>query len=130
MAELEKVKDFFKDDKFAMDMGIEILKADAEESVCAFSVTPSHFNAGGSVQGGAIFTLADFTFAVAANCEGSRTVSQSASVTFIKPGIGKRLYATAKRISSGKRTCHYSVFVTNEDEMLIAHITVNGFIVE
>jgi len=130
MMELEKVKAFFENDKFAMDMGIEIIKADAEESICAFSVTPVHFNAAGSVQGGAIFTLADFTFAVAANCEGRRTVSQSASVTFIKPGIGKRLFATAKKISSGKRTCLYNVYVKNEENLLIAHVIVNGFIVE
>ncbi len=129
MADIEKVKAYFMQDKFAMDMGIEILQADAEESVCAFDIAPGHLNAGGTVQGGAIFTLADFTFAVAANCEGRHTVSQSSSITFIKPGKGKRLFARAKKVSSGGRTCHYSVYVTNEDEILVAHITVNGFIV-
>ncbi len=129
MADIEKVKEYFKADVFAMNMGIEIMKCDAEESVCALPVTPDLYNAGGKVQGGAIFTLADFAFAVAANCEGRHTVSQSASVTFIKPGSGKMLYAKAKKNSSGKSTCHYSVFVTNELDTLIAHITVNGFVV-
>lgn len=129
MADIEKVKAFFKDDKFAADMGIEILQADPEESICAFSVTPAHFNANGTVQGGAIFTLADFAFAVAANCGDSRTVSGAANITFVKPGMGERLYAKAKKVSAGKRTCLYSVRVTNEADVLIAHITVNGFVV-
>lgn len=129
MADLDKVKAFFKDDVFAMHMGIEILKADEEESICALPITPSLYNANGTVQGGAVFTLADFAFAVAANSEGRHTVSQSASVSFLKPGTGKILYAKAKKISSGKSTCHYSVLVKNEEDTLVAHVTVNGFVV-
>ncbi len=129
MADINKVKAFFKDDIFAMNMGIEILEASEEESLCAFSVNPAHFNANGAVQGGAIFTLADFTFAVAANCENKRAVSSSANITFIRPGIGKRLFARAKKISCGRRTCLYSVSVTNEEDALIAHLNINGFVV-
>lgn len=129
MADIKKVKEFFMQDTFAMNMGIEILKADGEESICALDITPDHFNAGGTVQGGAIFTLADLAFAVAANCEGRRTVTQSASVTFIKPGAGKKLIARAKKISAGSRTCVYSVQVKNEEDVLVAHLTVNGFTV-
>ncbi len=129
MADIKKVKEFFMQDTFAMNMGIEILQADAEESVCALAITPGHFNAGGTVQGGAIFTLADLAFAVAANCEGRRTVTQSASVTFIKPGTGKKLIARAKKISAGSRTCVYNVQVTNDEDVLVAHLTVSGFIV-
>lgn len=129
MADIEKVKSYFLQDKFAMNMGIEILKADSEESICALDITSEHFNAGNIVQGGAIFTLADLAFAVAANCEGRHTVTQSASVTFIKPGKGKRLFATATKISAGKSTCHYSVRVTNDEDVLIAHMTMNGYVV-
>lgn len=129
MADLEKVKKYFQNDTFAMNMGIEILVADAEESICALDITPTLYNAGNTVQGGAVFTLADLAFAVAANCEGRHTVTQSASVTFIKPGKGKRLFARANKISAGSRTCHYSVRVTNEEDVLIAHLTVNGFVV-
>ncbi len=129
MADINKVKDFFKDDVFAMKMGIEILEVSEAESLCAFSIHPEHFNANGAVQGGAIFTLADFTFAVAANCESKRTVSSSANITFIRPGTGKLLFARARKISGGKRTCLYEVIVTNEEDMLIAHVNVNGFVI-
>ncbi|MBQ7032296.1 MAG: PaaI family thioesterase [Clostridia bacterium] len=129
MAELEKVKDYFENDTFAMQMGIRIEKADAEESICTLEITPNHFNAGGTVQGGAIFTLADLAFAVAANCEGRKTVTQSASVSFLKPGKGKKLTACAQKLSAGGRTCHYSVRVTNEEDILVAHMVVNGFVV-
>lgn len=129
MADLEKVKAFFEKDVFAMNMGIEIVKADGEESVCTLEITPALYNAGNTVQGGAIFTLADLAFAVAANCEGRHTVSQSSSITFIKPGVGKRLIATAKKISRGAKTCCYSVLVTNDEGKTVAHVTVNGFVV-
>ena len=129
MADLEKTKKFFAADIFAMDMGIEILKADEEESICALNISPKLFNAGNTVQGGAIFTLCDLAFAVAANCEGRHTVTHSASVSFIKPGKGKRLYATATKISAGKTTCHYSVRVTNDEDVLVAHMMVNGYVI-
>lgn len=128
MAELEKVREYFMGDTFAMHMGIRIEKADAEESVCSLEITPDHFNAGGTVQGGAIFTLADLAFAVAANCDGRHTVTQSASVSFLKPAKGKKLIARAQKISAGSRTNHYSVRVTNEEDTLVAHMTVNGFV--
>ncbi len=129
MIDVESVKAYFKEDNFAMQMGIEILKADEEESICVLPVKASLYNAGGTVQGGALFTLADFAFAVASNCGGRHTVSQSASVSFLKPGVGKMLYAKARKISSGKSTCHYSVFVTNEEDVLVAHVTINGFVI-
>lgn len=129
MADVEKVKAFFEKDIFAMNMGIEIIKADEEESICAFDITPAHFNAGNTVQGGAIFTLADLAFAVAANCGGRHTVSQSASITFIKPGTGKRLMATARKVSAGSKTCCYTVLVTNDEGKTVAHLTINGFVV-
>ena len=129
MADLEKVKAFFKNDIFAMDMGIEIVQADEEESVCTLDISPKLYNAGNTVQGGAVFTLADLAFAVAANCEGRHTVTQNATVNFLKPGKGKKLIARATKISAGKTTCHYSVRVTNEEEVLVAHMTVNGYII-
>lgn len=127
MADLEKVRSFFKGDIFAMNMGIEIVKADEEESICTLKICPSLFNAGNTVQGGAIFTLADLAFAVAANCEGTHTVTQNASVNFLRPGTGVELIATATKIHAGKKTCHYAVRVENEQGKLIAHIGINGF---
>ena len=69
-------------------------------------------NAMDSVHGGAIFTLADFTFAVAANFGGNSTVTQSASISYIRAGKGKILYAEAKKVNETKSTCVYKIEIT------------------
>ena len=85
-------------------------------------------NAGGAVQGGAIFTLADFAFAVAANSLGKMTVSVNNSISFISASKGKKLIAKATRLSNSKRLCFYNVSVTDDTGALIADMSVTGYI--
>ena len=78
--------------------------------------------------GGAVFTLADFAFAVAANAfEETVTVSQHVSITFLAPAKGKRLFAQARCRKAGRTTCLYEVDVTDELGGFVAHAVVNGF---
>ena len=67
MRNLEEAKAFFEKDYFAMGCGIQIDEVGEGTSKCSFEIETRHLNGGGIVQGGAIFTLADFAFAVAAN---------------------------------------------------------------
>ena len=128
MIDLNKVKEFFDNDRFVKACDIEIIKADKGYCECEMKVSTNHLNAGDVIQGGAIYTLADFTFAVAANCDGKLTVTQNADITYIKAGTGKIIRAEANKISSGKSTCVYEVKVSDENENLIAYATFNGFI--
>lgn len=57
---------------------------------------PRHLNAAGTVQGGALFTLADFAFAVAANAGGVLTVSLQNSISFLRAAKPARLTARAE----------------------------------
>ena len=78
-------------------------------------IRPIHLNANSVPMGGAIFTLADFTFAVAANGHSQRiTVTQQVSVTFLSPSRGKTLIAEAKCLKAGRTTCLYAVDVTDD----------------
>ena len=129
----EGMKDFFANDHFAEMIGIEIESIAADEVVCGLPVETRHLNAGNTVQGGAIFTLADFTFAIACNYEDlavrgrAATVGQSGNVTFLKPGTGKRLTARSRCIQKGKTLSVYRVAVTNDEGTLIAEMTANSF---
>ena len=77
--------------------------------------------------GGAIFTLADFTFAVATNQhEDYYTVSTTANISYLRPGHGNVLYAEAKKIRDGKTTCFYDVDVYNDENVLIAKVNISG----
>ena len=63
---IEDARAYFMNDRFAMDTtGIEILDVKEKYAKCSFAVDERHQNATGHVMGGAIFTLADFVFAVA-----------------------------------------------------------------
>ncbi len=128
MYSLEYLKDFFKNDLFAIKLlGAEILEAHDDYAKCSFKITRDHQNAIEIVMGGAIFTLADFTFAVATNQhEEYNTVSTTANISYLNPGRGEILYAEAIKIRDGKTVCFYDVNVYNEKNILIAKVNISG----
>ena len=68
MKSLTEIQEAFSHDRFATNQAnIRIVSAQPDFAVCEMPITPEHLNARGTVMGGAIFTLADFTAAVAAN---------------------------------------------------------------
>ena len=67
MKSLTEIQEAFSHDRFATNQAnIRIVSAQPDFAVCEMPITPEHLNARGTVMGGAIFTLADFTAAVAA----------------------------------------------------------------
>ncbi len=125
--DIEKVREFFKNDHFASETGIEIEWAEEGKALCSMELKEKHYNAGGTVQGGAIFTLGDFAFAVAANISGQLTVSLNNSISFISVTKGKKLLAEANQLSDSKRISVYEVIITDELGNNVAHMVVNGY---
>ena len=88
-------------------------------------------NANNTPMGGAIFTLADFAYAVASNGFTEQIiVSQQVSITFLAPARGRVLLAEAACLKSGRTTCLYAVDVRDELGTYVAHASVNGFAVK
>ncbi len=131
MPTLEEIRERFSGDLYATETtGIEIKEAAPGRAVCTMELQPRHLNANGVPQGGAVFTLGDFTFAIAANGHSeSISVSQQVSITFLAPAKGKTLTAEASCLKAGRRTCLYKVDITDELGAFVAHLTVNGFTV-
>lgn len=129
MSNLDQIRSRFSNDFFATQAaGAVIDKAEPGHCICSMTIQPVHLNANSKVMGGAIFTLADFAFAVAANGYSDRiTVTQQVSVTFLSPAEGKKLIAEAKCIRAGHTTCLYAVDVKDDNGMLKAHLTINGY---
>ena len=126
MKTIEELREFFEADRFAAEMGAVITECGEGGATVEMDAGPRHLNAAGTVQGGALFTLADFAFAVAANAGGVPTVSLQNSISFlhaVKPG---RLTARAERVSETRRTCGYDVSVTDEAGKLTARMCVTG----
>ena len=127
----EKLKDFLnKQDIFAAGIGAKILEISPGYAKAVMEITPSHMNAANVVQGGAIFTLADFAFAGAGNSFGPRATAMNISITYMRPGTGTKLTAEAREVSHGRRTCLFDVLVTDDQGRKVAKLMINGFLFE
>ena len=129
-ADLNQLKEKFIHDLFVADgLGAVIEEASYGYARCSMEIQPRHCNALGIPMGGAVFTLADFAFAVAANQEGRDVVTQASQVTFLKAARGKYLTAEARQVKDGKRVCFYEVKVTDDLGTEVAFVTVNGDVI-
>ena len=83
-------------------------------------IEPYHFNGAKTVHGGAIFTLADFAFAVASNSHGTLAMGINTSVSFVKAATKGTLYAEAREQTLNPKLASYSVHITNDDNDIVA----------
>jgi acyl-CoA thioesterase len=114
----------FNSSEFARLLKMEILEAsDGYAKVmmdCAGKMNP-----GGVAHGGAIFSLADQAFGIAANCCGVHRVAVSVSIHYIAPAKGK-LVAVARRVADNSSCDTYRVMV-HEGERPVAEFTGVAF---
>lgn len=114
-------QDFFKNDLFARNAGVELLEVKEGYAKARLTITADHLNAGNRTQGEAIFTLADLALAAAANSHGTLAFSLSSNITFLRSsGPGDTLYAEARERYIGRTTGYYQIDVTNQEGKLIA----------
>ena len=129
MDKTEAARKMFAADRFATETtGIVIEAAEADYARCTLDVAERHLNANGHVMGGVLFTLADFTFAVAANSgEDTSAVTIASNMQFLRAAQGRRLLAEAKCLKSGRSTCVMEVTITDvEKNRTVAKATVTG----
>lgn len=106
--------------------GVSIDEVWENGAVCSLETGQRHLNSAGFVMGGAVYTLADFCFAVAANTGKPLTVTASGSSSFHVAVRGGRLVARAECLHEGRQSCTYLVRVTNEAGLLTASFTFTG----
>lgn len=127
---LEHARDFFSKDKFATQVvGIVIDAADIGFSKCSMKIEDRHLNAAGTIMGGAIFTLADLAFGVAANVGQPHTVTLTSSITYLGVCKGETLIARAICEKAGQSTCTYTIHVDDDLGNKVAIVSVTGFII-
>jgi acyl-CoA thioesterase len=106
---IENIKRCLKNDRFARHTGIELLTVAPGHATAKLVLHPHHQNGLGTVQGGAIFTLADFCFAAACNSHGTVAVALNVSITFMKAATTGTLWAEAKEVSKNFKVGAYAV---------------------
>lgn len=126
---IDEVRARFSHDRFATVNGGVIDAVEEGYAKCSMELNDTHRNALGAVMGGAIFTLADFAFAVASNWNKNPQVSLNASINFLGRAKGNKLIAEAHKIKEGRKTCYYEVMISDELGNQVAHMTSNGFAV-
>ena len=77
--------------------------------------------------GGAIFTLADFAFAIASNWNKPTCVSLTSQITYLGRAKGTKLIAEASKVKEGRTTSYYLVEVKDNLGNQVAHVTSSGF---
>jgi acyl-CoA thioesterase len=117
---MDTIKRFFKKDKFAERANIKLLSVSPGQARAKMTLHPHHLNGYGTVQGGAIFTLADFAFAAASNSHGNVAVAINVSITFMKAGTTGTLWADAREVSKNFKLGSYTVEVKDDQGELIA----------
>jgi acyl-CoA thioesterase len=116
----ERTKTFLQDDRFARHAGLELLDVTEGSSKVRMEVKPYHLNSVGLVHGGALFTLADFAFAAAANSYEVVAVALNATISYLKAATSGTLYASAIEVSNTRKISVYSIRITNQEDELIA----------
>ncbi len=118
---MQEVKRFFSEaDLFARHNGIELLEVRPGWAKASMNIEPYHFNGARTVHGGALFTLADFAFAVASNSHGSLAMGINVSISYIKAVSGGTLFAEASEQARNPRLASYSVQITDEGKAVVA----------
>ena len=128
MGTLTEAREIFSKDLYATKLtGIVIEEIGDNYAKCSLKLNDNHKNAYGGIMGGAIYTLADFAFAVASNYEKEcATVSLVGQATFMSATQGGELFAEARLLKDGKRNSFYEVTVTDDLDKIVAIVSFTG----
>ncbi len=121
------LREIYKKDRFATEAGCVIVSADADKVVCEMPIKDGLLNAHGGVMGGAIFTLADFAFAIASNYAGVPSVAIECNIRYYAATKGDKLIATCTTDKDGGALGHYTVVITDNLGKKIAGYTAIAF---
>ena len=131
MRTVEELREFFKKDRFVASSGIEIVSVDEEKAIVKANVKDMHLNANDCVQGGMLFTLADFTMAVLANALHPVTVTSSANITYLAACKDTScIVAESREVARHRHNCVHEVKIRDDKGQIVCVAQINGFIKE
>ncbi len=117
-----------KSDKFAALIGIKEETDRNGKPVLSLKIEEKHLNGVDTAQGGCIFTLADYAFAMACNSDKRISVALNLSTHFINPArLGDVLTTRVREISRRRIISIYEINVLNQDEKTIATFTATAY---
>ena len=111
-------------DRFAASIGAQLTEVKEGYAKAEMTVEEHHLNGGNVCQGGAIYTLADLSFAAVSNSHGLLTLGIANNITFLKSAqLGDRLIAECTETFNHHKLPYCDIKVTNQKGELIAMMT-------
>jgi acyl-CoA thioesterase len=116
------VEMLYEHDNASRNLGMKITSVSPGRVKMTMIVRQDMVNGHDLCHGGLIFTLADTTFAFAANSHNESVLPMNCAIDYVRPALkGDELTAVAVERSKGRTTGVYDVTVTNQEEKVIAH---------
>lgn len=124
----EAIKTLFREkNMFGTLVGIDLAEVAPGSATCTMRIRDDHRNPFGTVNAGAIYTLAETAFGAAANSHGTATVAVNLTIAYLKPATTGTLTARAEELSAGRRLASYGVKVFDEAGELLADVQATGY---
>jgi acyl-CoA thioesterase len=117
---MEKMMNFFRNDKFSGHVGIELIEVSEGRAKAKMKINEHHLNSMGTVHGAALFALADLVFAVASNSHGTIAMAINAHISYIKAARKGFLWAEGKEMSLNPKLATYTIHIRGDNNDLIA----------
>lgn len=115
-------------DRFVCDLiGIRLTEVGPGWARAELDLTELHLNGVGIVQGGVLFTLADYAFAAACNYE-QEVVGIETSVSYIKAVKSGRIRAEAKEVTRTRKFAICEVQVFDDADRLLVLFRGRGYV--
>lgn len=116
----QRIRDYFNTrNPYAQDLGIVVAEVGEGFARCRLAVAERHLNPFGTANAGAIFSLAETAFGVAANAAGRVAVAVNLAISYLAPGRGT-LTAEAREVAAGGPLASYAVVITDESGTTVA----------
>ncbi len=115
-AEVEERLRAIENAPYALALRMETVSVGEGEAVVRMPLD-GMTNALGNGHGGAVSSVADQAFALAANSEGDPQVALTTTTSYLKPARGD-LVATARKVGESRTTGVYEVLVHDGDQLV------------
>ena len=116
-------------DKFAQHLGAEIVEAAKGHAKTKLIIRQDFLNGLDVAHGGVIFSLADYTFALASNRPEESALAINANIHFIKSAsLNEVIFAEVTEVSRSRKLGTYQGTVTNQNGDILAQFQAMAYL--
>ena len=129
MERAERVRGLLERDRYAANLGIELVDVGASTVTVSMPVAGDHQNFYDVTHGGAVFSVADCAFSLASNAHGDMAVAIDTHLALTSATqAGDTLTAEAEEVTRGRSLATYRVPILRGDDRVCGLFTGTVFV--